>query len=90
MPASAVEQAQPEFPDAARDKVHGLAQTAILVQINANGTLRRASVVKSSGIADLDYAALIAADNSTYSPEIRNCRHVQGSYYFRVTFSAND
>ncbi len=90
MPASVADQAQPYFPDAARDKVHGLAQTAILVQINANGTLRRASVVKSSGIADLDYAALIAADKSTYSPEIRNCRPVQGSYYFRATFSAND
>jgi TonB family protein len=87
--ATVAVQAQPEFPDEVRGKVHE-AQVSISVDIAASGKLHRAVVEQSSGFPALDTAALTAALHSTYSPARRNCKNVPGTYDFKVTFSAND
>jgi TonB family protein len=83
-----VHAAQPEFPDEARETGHPLErQVAIAVSVSADGRLRAARVVQSSGMAALDIAALLAAERSTYQPRIVHCRAVASPAVYRVTFS---
>jgi TonB family protein len=61
--------------------------TLVKVELEPNGSIRDASVAKSSGAPILDMAAVAAAKASTFSPEIRDCAPVAGSYLFQVDFT---
>jgi protein TonB len=87
--ATVVNQAQPEYPDAARDLGLGEVQVAVTVTIGPSGNLIDAKVTQSAGNMSLDNAALAAARQSTYAPKIVNCQPTTGSYYFKVTFDPN-
>jgi TonB family protein len=87
--AQVLQQAQPEWPDSARNaRVHE-AQVGIRVEIAPTGRLKKAKIVQSSFIPALDTSALLAAEQSTYEPATKHCKPVAGSYMFRVTFSSN-
>jgi TonB family protein len=87
--ATVLNQVTPEFPDEVRGKLHE-AQVAIAVDIAPSGRLRRARIKQSSSFPALDAAALTAAYKSSYLPAARNCKPIDGTFIFRVTFSAND
>jgi TonB family protein len=89
MDATVVNQAQPEYPDAARDLGLGEVQVAVQVTIAPSGQLVGTKIAQSAGNMSLDNAAVAAARQSTYSPKIVNCQAVQGDYLFRVTFDPN-
>jgi len=58
----------------------------IKVDLDATGRVTGVSVYRSSGTLELDRAALEAARESTYAPELRDCQAVPGSYLFKVEF----
>ncbi len=87
--ATVVNQAQPEYPDSARDLGLGEVQVAVTVTIAPDGSLQSATISQSAGNMALDQAALAAARQSTYAPKIVNCQPIVGSYYFKVTFDPN-
>lgn len=58
----------------------------VQVDIDAEGHVLNASVIKTSGVYGLDQAALRAARESTFKPQITNCAAVGGSYLFEVDF----
>jgi TonB family protein len=61
--------------------------TLVKVDLEPNGSIRDASVAKSSGAPFLDTAAVAAAKASSFSPEIHDCTPVAGSYIFQVDFT---
>jgi protein TonB len=85
--ATTVTAALAERPQIAEDRQ--MSGTAY-VQVNTDeaGNLMDASILKSSGEYVLDSAALQAAKESTFRPEVRNCVPVAGSYIFIVDFPA--
>ena len=87
--ATVVQQAQPEYPDSAREQGLGEVQVAVKVTIGPSGSLVNATISQSAGNMALDQAALAAARQSTYAPKIVNCEAVEGDYLFRVTFDPN-
>jgi periplasmic protein TonB len=87
--ATVVQQAQPEYPDSAREQGLGEVQVAVKVTIGPSGSLENATISQSAGNMALDQAALAAARQSTYAPKIVNCEPVTGDYLFRVTFDPN-
>ncbi|MFN2529003.1 MAG: energy transducer TonB [Candidatus Baltobacteraceae bacterium] len=82
-----VQAATPDYPHSARALHLGAVDVIISVTIDAKAEVIGSSVVQSSGNADLDRAALVAARQSTYSPKIVNCSPVTGTYMFRVNFN---
>lgn len=87
--ATVVEQAQPEYPDSARDLGLGEVQVAVTVTIGPSGNLIDAKISQSANNMALDQAALAAARQSTYAPKIVDCQPTTGSYYFKVQFDPN-
>jgi TonB family protein len=79
--------APPEFPDAARGKMAGVAVVDVLVKIAADGEVASTKVIKSSGNADIDAATVTAARASTYAPAMKNCKASGGSYVFQASFN---
>jgi protein TonB len=78
--------ADPEYPELARQQgVTGVTQ--VRVTLTETGGVSDAEVYKSSGNALLDRAAVTAAKQSSYAPEIDNCVKVSGSYLFRAEFA---
>jgi TonB family protein len=59
----------------------------IKVDLDATGRVTGVSVYGSSGSVELDNAAMQAARESSYAPEMRDCQPVAGSYLFKVEFS---
>ena len=59
----------------------------IKVDLDPSGRILGVSVYRSAGSLELDQAAMQAARQSTYSPEMRDCQAVPGSYLFKVEFS---
>lgn len=78
---------QPDYPDAARGKVKGTVYVTISVSLDAAGKITGATIIHSSGNEDIDTAALRAAHESTYLPEIENCKAVPGTFVSRADFS---
>ena len=72
-------------PIAAQDYLTGTAD--VQVDIDANGSTIGAYIMKSSGVPILDRAALKAARESSFQPEVRDCAAVAGSYIFQVDFT---
>jgi TonB family protein len=70
------------------DFTAGTSTTAMIkVNLDASGRVTGVSVYASTGSLELDQAAMRAARESTYSPEMRDCQAVAGSYLFKVEFS---
>ncbi len=64
-----------------------IATAMIKVDLDAAGRVTGVSVYASTGSLELDQAAMQAARESTYAPEMRDCQPVPGSYLFKVEFS---
>jgi TonB family protein len=58
----------------------------IRVALADTGATRNATIFESSGNQFLDRAALLAAFQQTYSPQIVGCQPVGGSYLITVDF----
>lgn len=58
----------------------------VRVTLEANGSVANVSIYQSAGNMLLDRAAMLAARQSTYRAEIRNCMPVGGDYLFTVNF----
>jgi protein TonB len=84
--AKAVDTVNAEMPEGAAGAT-GTAQ--VLVRLRSSGAVDGVSIYRSTGNAFLDRAALVAARQSTYAPEIRACEAVGGSYLFTVDFTDN-
>ncbi len=86
VPASTIVAAVPEIPSGLQ--ANGLTSGTAMVQvdIDAEGHVLNASIAKTSGVYGLDRAALKAARESTFQPEVRNCAGVAGTYLFEVDF----
>ena len=70
------------------DSTAGTNVTAMIkVDLDATGRVTGVSIYRSSGSMELDQAAMAAARESTYAPEMRDCQPVAGSYLFKVEFS---
>lgn len=52
----------------------------LAVTVSASGSVKSASITKSSGLKAFDNAGLQAARNSTYKPKTVNCKPVEGTY----------
>jgi TonB family protein len=85
-PARAILPVQPDpLPDARA--VHASGTTVVRVDLDETSTVVGSAVVRSSGYAPLDRAALAAAQKSEYRTESFACRPVASSYQFSVTFA---
>jgi TonB family protein len=62
---------------------------SIKLDIDERGAAHNAVVATSSGYAILDAAAVKAALAQAYTPRIRDCANVGGSYLVDVEFSPN-
>jgi TonB family protein len=86
-PARAILPVQPDALPAAR-AVHATGTTVVRVDLDETSTVIGAFVVRSSGYAPLDRAALAAAQKSSYRTESFACRPVASTYQFTVTFGS--
>lgn len=75
----------PVAPDIPKGDVKGAMSAEVLVTVSADGRPTNAKVVKSSGSDGMDRATVDAATKSTYSPAMKSCKAVEGTYLFRVT-----
>ena len=76
----------PDYPEPARKLNLGSLVVIVHLTVAANGTEKSASIVRSSGNRDVDFATLVAARKSTYAPAMRDCKPVTGVYNFRANF----
>lgn len=58
----------------------------VKIDITTDGTIDGGGVVKSSGDAAFDGAAIEAAELSRFEPKVVNCHPVAATYLFKVTF----
>ena len=84
--ATLVENPIPDIPSIARAEDFS-GDAYILVNLDAEGSLRDASVAKSSGNPSLDAEALRVARESEYAPAVSHCEPVSSSYLYKVTFN---
>ena len=83
--AVATDKVTPDMPEIARQMgATGTAQ--IKVTLDETGKVTDTTIYKSTNNKALDNAALTAAKQSRYAPEVRNCVKVAGSYLYTVTF----
>lgn len=84
-PAAITASIPADYPQiAAEQNVTGTA--LVQVDLSSNGAVRNATISESSGNDKLDRAALVAARQQTYTPQIVGCRPVSGSYVIIVSF----
>lgn len=76
-------------PDSASSEVAAASNLTAMIKVDldAEGRVVGVSVYASTGSVELDQAAMRAARESTYAPEMRDCQAVPGSYLFKVEFS---
>ena len=84
-PPRAILPVQPETSAAAR-ALHATGTTIVRVDLDETSTVVGSEVIRSSGYAPLDRAALAAAQKSSYRTESFACRPVASTYQFTVTF----
>lgn len=83
--AQTTQKVTPDMPEIARQMgASGTAQ--VKVSLDANGNVTNASIYTSTHNAALDKAAVQAAQQSKYRPDIVNCVPTAGSYLYVVTF----
>jgi TonB family protein len=84
-PAAISDQVPADYPIIAAEQ--NFSGTAVIqVVLAQTGTIRNATIFESSGNTLLDRAALLAARQQTYSPQIVRCQPVGGSYLITVAF----
>jgi TonB family protein len=81
-----LDQARPDYPDSLQNDGIGKVTVSLKVQIDAAGKIMYATISQSSGVMELDQAALSAARRSLYLPAVKDCRRVSGWFDFSVTF----
>jgi TonB family protein len=86
-PPRAILPVQADVPQAAR-AVRATGTTIVRVDLDETSSVVGSAVVRSSGYAPLDRAALAAAQKSSYRTESFACRPVASTYQFTVTFGA--
>ena len=87
MPATATQKVTPDMPEIARQMgASGTAQ--VKVTLDADGHVTGTAIYASTHNKALDNAALQAAQQSKYAPEIDNCVKTGGSYLYTVTFES--
>jgi TonB family protein len=86
-PPRAILPVQPDDIPAAR-AVHASGTTVVRVDLDETSTVVGAQIIRSSGYAPLDRAALAAAAKSSYRTESFACRPVASTYQFTVTFGS--
>jgi TonB family protein len=59
----------------------------VRVALNADGSVANVSLYKSSGFTALDQAAMNAAAQTKYLPEVFRCEPIAGAYLFSASFS---
>lgn len=84
--AHAIDAISPDTPQAAQE-AGAIGTVQVEVSLAASGAVTSVAVLRSAGFAPLDNAALRAARQSTYAPEVRDCRPVAGDYVFRADFT---
>lgn len=84
--AHAIDAVSPDTPQAAQE-AGAIGTVQVEVSLAASGAVTSVAVLRSAGFAPLDNAALRAARQSTYAPEVRDCRPVAGDYVFRADFT---
>lgn len=83
--AVATQKVTPDMPEIARQMgASGTAQ--VKVTLDANGNVTAATISTSTHNSALDKAAIQAAQQSKYKPDIVNCVPTAGSYLYVVTF----
>lgn len=82
--ARTIHAVQPQYPADAQSAV---GRSSILITLDDRSRAVWAKVMRSSGSASLDEAALLAARQSTFQTEIRGCRPVAAQYIFSVEFT---
>ena len=83
--ASLVNGASADTPEMAKEQgISG--EVWVEVDLDAGGHLTNATVIKTPS-SILNSAALSAARQSTYSPEVADCKPVPGQYKFVVDFA---
>jgi TonB family protein len=87
-PPRAILPVQPDDLPAAR-AVHASGTTVVRVDLDETSTVVGAQIIRSSGYAPLDRAALAAAQKSSYRTESFACRPVASTYQFTVTFGGS-
>jgi TonB family protein len=87
-PAIVTYPAQPSLPTSAPSAKRRVV-VEVEVTLETNGLVRNAHVHNSSGRADIDEAALVAATHSTYWPKFVRCHPVESRYLFKAVFDPN-
>lgn len=62
---------------------------AVQVTIGPDGTITGGHVAQSSGVTAFDASAVQSVEESTFAPKLVNCKPVEGTYLFRVTFRSH-
>jgi TonB family protein len=87
-PPHALADITPPAPSGAK-AVHANGIAIVRVDLDETSSVVNAQVVRSTGFAPLDAAALAAARNATYKTQTFACRPVASSYQFSVSFAGN-
>lgn len=85
-PARAILPVQPDVPPEAK-AVKASGTVIVRIDLDETSTVVSGTVVRSSGFAPLDRAALAAAMKSSYRTETFGCRSIASAYQFAVTFN---
>ncbi|MDQ2992198.1 MAG: TonB family protein, partial [Candidatus Eremiobacteraeota bacterium] len=62
--------------------------TAVLVHLNADGTVASAAIAGSSGNGSLDLVALTLAKSAQYAPAYKDCKAIAADYTFAAKWIA--
>jgi len=87
-PPRALADITPAAPPGAK-AVHANGVAIVRVELDETSSVVQARIVRSSGFAPLDVAALAAARAATYRTQTFDCRPVASSYQFTVSFAGN-
>jgi TonB family protein len=87
-PPHAVAPVTPTAPPGAKE-VHANGIAIVRVDLDETSSVVRAQIVRSSGFAPLDVAAVSAARGASYATQTFNCRPVASSLQFTVSFAGN-
>jgi TonB family protein len=87
-PPKALADITPAAPSGAK-AVHANGVAIVRVELDETSSVVQARLVRSTGFAPLDVAALAAARTATYRTQTFDCRPVASSYQFTVSFAGN-
>ncbi len=80
--------AKPVYPEVAREQ-GAVGRVLVRVELNANGSVTRVSIFKSSGNISLDFSAVAAARATRYAAQRISCVPLAGSYLFEADFGGS-